>query len=144
MRIKRLELVASDPFTSLSWRPSSWSLRPQKVRLEVVDKVPVFPCATAPEARITAPNVAMRRCALMPGLIFSYLTSLGRAVAGQSGNSLHVHDHRGARDRGGVLGARACGSVVVAGQPDVCAYGPNVKTCRPCVSARPLHQCAHH
>ena len=62
------QIGPSGPSSSSSWRPPSWSLRPRKVRLEVVDKVPLSTCATAPEARMLAPNVAPPDCALMHGL----------------------------------------------------------------------------
>ena len=121
---RALRVVASDPYTSLSWRPSLWSLSPQKVRLDVVDKVPLSPSATAPKARIPGTNVVLRCCALMPGLTWSLLTSPMRVLAGQTGDPLQVLDHVVARKRGGRLRARACGSVLLACHPDVCANGP--------------------
>jgi hypothetical protein len=133
------QIVPSGPSSSSSWRPPSWSLRPRKVRLKVVDKVPLAPCATAPEARILGPNVAPPDCALMTGLTWSLLTSLGRVVAGQSGDPLQGHDHMGATNRGGLPGARACGSVAVASHPGMCANGPAVHSGRPGSRARFWH-----
>ena len=132
------QVVPSDPSTFLSWRPHSWSLRPLKVRLGIVDKMPLSPCATAPEARILAPNIAPPDCALMPGLTWSLLTSLGRVVAGQIGDPLQTHGHSEAGTRGGVPGTRACGSVAVASHPGMCANGPAMHSLRPGSRARLL------
>jgi hypothetical protein len=73
--------------------------------------------ATAPEARILAPNVAPPDCALMPGLTWSLLTSLGRVVAGQIGDPLQTHGHSEAGTRGGVPGTDARMWIGGSGQP---------------------------
>ena len=101
-------VVASDPYHSLSRRPPFWSLRPQKVRLEVVGKVPLSPCATAPGARIPGTHVVQRRCALIPGLTWSLLTTPVRVLAGETGEPLQVHNHVRARNRAGVGQERTC------------------------------------